>query len=295
MVGWEGGSHRWGNNALIAPNHAAPWPLKQIVDTFVGLFNGAGLGTGLALRSDSSLLICHPSPGETLHTVGIPTCSFLPCSTCQTGLLLARCGNQLQHLFLFFCFSCIALAFRDAAPLLLPAYCCLRLTSPNQPPRLATAARRRVGAHERCAGNGQHADQQVSASCCCGPDVWPPVCKAARWLALAHIRQHGCSRLWRQPDSVCQLDPSGHICLLLTCPAATCTSCRCLPTCRMHLLTACPLSPPAHGAATSTSCCCACPSASGLGWRARERSWSSPWCAWLDLAAADLFLVVTAH
>lgn len=35
----------------------------KIVDTFVGLFNGAGLGTGLALRSDSSLLIRHPSPG----------------------------------------------------------------------------------------------------------------------------------------------------------------------------------------------------------------------------------------
>jgi Ca2+:H+ antiporter len=35
----------------------------KIVDTFVGLFNGTGLGTGLALRSDSSLLLRHASPG----------------------------------------------------------------------------------------------------------------------------------------------------------------------------------------------------------------------------------------
>ncbi|KAI7838604.1 hypothetical protein COHA_007612 [Chlorella ohadii] len=34
-----------------------------IVDAFVGLFNGTGLGTGLALRSDSSLLVRHASPG----------------------------------------------------------------------------------------------------------------------------------------------------------------------------------------------------------------------------------------
>lgn len=85
----------------------------------MGLFNGAGLGTGLALRSDSSLLIRHPSPGETLHTEGIPTCSVLPCSTCQTGLLRAcPLWGSTAALALVLLHFCIALAVREAVPLL---------------------------------------------------------------------------------------------------------------------------------------------------------------------------------
>lgn len=42
---------------------SVPRACPQIVDMFVSLVNGTGLGTGLALRSDSSLLLRHRSPG----------------------------------------------------------------------------------------------------------------------------------------------------------------------------------------------------------------------------------------
>lgn len=48
-------------------------PVCQIVDSFVSLFNGTGLGTGLALHSDSSLLLHHASPGARLLPRLCPT------------------------------------------------------------------------------------------------------------------------------------------------------------------------------------------------------------------------------
>lgn len=67
----------------------------QIVDAFVSLFNGTGLGTGLALHSDSSLLLHHASPGARLLLRLCPT--HVPHSLlCQTAALYRKHTARLE-------------------------------------------------------------------------------------------------------------------------------------------------------------------------------------------------------